>query len=214
MSKGLSLFYPQPVQIWTDSDFLLGTGIPLAIKNKGCCLVLFFNDANREDQDLTEVWHRVGQVSAVATLAVVDLRANPGIGSAIAQTMSDPNNPLYDYAPKGLPSILVYRDGFPQAFYNGSRDVANLVDFILTLACQATYHERQQVRYGADVSHFGISGTSSPQTIPDSSTAYESSSAFRNYGISAAQSATTITSNNPVNLTVPAGSQVSGLTPV
>jgi hypothetical protein len=161
----------------TGADFALDTATPLALRSPECTLVLFYNDLNKEDRDLLQVWSEVSRRGIIAKFAAINVRIETGVAQGISYTINNLDNPLYKFAPKGLPVIIVYRKSYPQAFYNGPRNVASILDYAMTLACQSSYHEEQQLRYGVDVDKaqtVGIGGTISPTTIPLSSTEFTS----------------------------------------
>jgi len=176
------LFLEQKVRNLRDRDFFLESKTPMALRSEDCTLVLFYNDMNREDRDLSFIWQEAANRASVVAFAAVNLRLETGVANAINLTKQDPNNPLYDFTPRGLPAIVVYRNHYPQAFYNGPRSVENIIDYALTLACDAQYHERAQIRVGADTFNLAIPGTvASP--IPNTSTEFTLGKGLRQYGV-------------------------------
>lgn len=152
------VFFEQKVRNFRSTDFALDSKTPIALRYKDCILMLFYNDMNREDRDTAAIWQEAARLSSVAIFAAVNLRTETAVGDAINQVKMDPNNPVYDFAPQGIPAIVVYRNQFPQAFYNGPREVQSIVDYALSLACDANYRERDQRRFGADTNSLQIPG--------------------------------------------------------
>ena len=175
------LFLEQKVRNFRNTDFALDSMIPIALRHKDCILVLFYNDMNRNDRDAAIIWQDVARLGSIASFAAVNLRTETAVGEAINQIKSNPNSPVYDYAPKGIPAIIVYRDQVPQSFYNGPYEVQAIIDFTLSLACDANYHEREQRRFGADTNSLQIPGG---QVIrqPRSSTDLLLGQGLRQYG--------------------------------
>ena len=54
----------------------------------------------------------------------------------------DRAHPLYWARLQGYPFILIYRQGWPAAMYNGERNSQAILDFALTLACNPNYIEK------------------------------------------------------------------------
>lgn len=142
-----------------DQDFILDSKTPMACTWEDCMMVLFYNPTNVESLDLMPVWEEAARVSSATTFASVNMIRSPGIAKAIVSTIRNPDNPLHDFGPRGYPTIIVYRAGWPQGYYNGSRTVQQLVEFSTVMACDTGFHERKNNRIGMSTSTSGISGT-------------------------------------------------------
>ena len=155
-----TLFAQDSVKQIHQSDFVdLESDTKINIIYRECMLVLFYA-SNIESKNLTSIWsvaakNTVGPVFAACNL-MVEKKVAEGFASLNMQ-----NGALHWAALKTVPYIIVYQNGWPIAFYNGERSVQALVDFSLTLACRADYHEPINLYAGLTVddnNNIGISG--------------------------------------------------------
>jgi hypothetical protein len=155
--------FPQNnVIILRDADFHLNTRDrlpPLTLKNKDCLVVLFHDGVGRESLDLAHLIRGASQYAPSVQWAAVNLYTERGVGRAIRATLNNPDDPFYHFAPLGLPAIITFRQGNPQAHYNGPRDLPHLVDYGTSLACQAGFRQSRQDRLGIAVPNIRIGGS-------------------------------------------------------
>lgn len=147
-------------RIWSlsESSFYLNTSDPIKMIFTNCITVLF-HDNGQESLDLLKVIRLSAERSNGPIFAACNCEDQPGVANAFYALNHKPDHPFYPFALKGYPFILVYRNGYPQAFYNGARTVNDLSNFTLTLACQVGYKE-DNMGYGTDFSgrNAGIPG--------------------------------------------------------
>lgn len=106
-------------------------------------LVLFYGD-NIESTNLATIW----SVAAKNTVGPIFAACNLMIERKVAEAftaLNMINGSLHWAALKTIPYILVYQNGWPIAFYNGERSVQSIIDYSLTLACKAEYHEPENL---------------------------------------------------------------------
>lgn len=132
------LFLEQKVHNFRNSDFALDSEVPIALRYKDSILMLFYNDLNREDRDMAGIWQSVARLGVIGTFGAVNLRTEIEVNEAINKVRTQ----SYDFAPRSIPEIIIYQKHFPQAFYNGPREINAIVDYVLALACDANYHRR------------------------------------------------------------------------
>ena len=133
------IFTPNPITNIMDSDFELGSDIPITLSIKRGLIILFYSD-NTESNNLVEVWGEVGRQGMGDVFAACNLRINSGVANAF-NSLNMRNNPLHWAALKTVPFMLVYQNGFPIGFYNGERAVQPILDYSMTLACRDDYRE-------------------------------------------------------------------------
>lgn len=135
----------QKYRIFKEADFALETATPIALRWTDCFIVLFYNPLNETDRNIFNTFITAARKSSVAIFATVNLQSEGRISKAFNETALNPNNPLNDFSLKEIPAVIVYRDRFPQAFYNGDFTVSALTDFTLSFACNANLHTREQL---------------------------------------------------------------------
>lgn len=143
-----TLFGSDSVKQFTEVDFELDGGNIGKIKHKDCCIVLFYGE-NKESIDLAKIWYDVARQTAGYTLCACNLIKEKKVAQMLIELKSDGNNPLHWAGLRGYPVIITYRAGWPVAAYNGERSVQTLLDYVMTLACQANYREPIQVAASA-----------------------------------------------------------------
>ena len=135
-----TLFAQDSVKQLRQSDFVdLDSDTKINIKYRDCMLVLFYGD-NVESINLATVWSVAARTTVGPIFAAVNLMIEPKIAQAFT-SLNMQNGSLHWAALKTIPYILVYQNGWPIAFYNGERSVQSIIDYALTLACKAEYHE-------------------------------------------------------------------------
>lgn len=135
-----TLFSQDSVKQLRETDFVnLESETKININYKECMLVLFYGD-NLESSNLVSIWATAAKNTVGPVFAAVNLMAEPRIAAAFT-SLNMQNGALHWAALKTIPFILVYQNGWPIAFYNGERSVQSIIDYSLTLACKAEYHE-------------------------------------------------------------------------
>lgn len=137
-------FSSETVKRLTAADFNLGSKELITLKYDDCLLVLFHVE-NTESYQLANVWALAAQQVAGPVFAAINLLSERKVAEAFTRLKSDGSNPLHWASLRQYPFILVYRSGWPVAIYNGAREVQAIIDYALTLACQAGYYEPLQV---------------------------------------------------------------------
>ena len=128
----------------TAADFNITDKASITLKYDDCMLVLFHVE-NAESYQLAQIWTLVAKQIAGPIFAAINLLSEKAVVSAFTKLKSDGSNPLHWAALRQFPFILVYRGGWPVAVYNGPREVQAIIDYALTLACEANYYEPLQI---------------------------------------------------------------------
>ena len=131
-----------------DSDFWVGNNplsgkpfaTPTALRSTKCHIILFYAPISL-DPLMKDIWSRLKQDIAGPEIAAVNVSARTELMDAFFRTAQDPDHPLNDFTISGTPTILVYRNGWPQAFYNGELSYDALKKWIIVLACKSGYKE-------------------------------------------------------------------------
>ena len=137
-------FSSDTVKRLTKDDFDLDSKDLITLKHDECVLVLFYVE-NTESMQLVNIWALAAQQIAGPVFAAVNVLSERAVAEAFTKLKSVGNHSLHWAAIKQFPFILVYRNGYPAAFYNGSREVQAIIDYALTLACEAGYYEHVQI---------------------------------------------------------------------
>ncbi len=160
-----SLFANIKVRELTQNDFYIGSRTPTMLRTKACTLILFYISTDDTSADLAQLWEYLSSALASPNFWAVNSSRQTEIMRAFGETENDLNHPLRDYAIRGFPTILVYRDGWPQAFYNGELSFDALIDYATTKACIPEYREPDQMFEG--VARADIEGKSRIQDRRD-----------------------------------------------
>lgn len=126
------------------SDFNLNAREFITLRYDDCILVLFYVE-NTESYQLANIWSISAAQVVGPAFAAINMVSDRRVAEAFTRLRSDGNNPLQWAALRQYPFILVYRKGWPTAVYNGPREVQALIDYAMTLACQAAYYETEQI---------------------------------------------------------------------
>lgn len=137
-------FSTENVKRLSANDFNIDSKEYITLKYDDCILVLFYVE-NTESYQLANIWALVAQQTAGPVFAAINMISERKVAEAFTRLKSDGSNPLHWAALRQYPFILVYRRRWPVAIYNGPREVQALIDYALTLACQAGYYETLQV---------------------------------------------------------------------
>jgi hypothetical protein len=137
-------FSSEAVKRLTGEDFNLASKEMITLKFDDCILVLFYVE-NTESYELANIWALAAQQVAGPVFAAINMLSDRKVAEAFTRLKSDGSNPLHWASLRQYPFILVYRKGWPVAIYNGAREVQAIIDYSLTLACQAGYYETLQI---------------------------------------------------------------------
>lgn len=137
------IFPSQTVRELSSSDFGIGSLTPIYLQITGCNIILFYS--NELDVDTLELlgslWSQLASNIAPVGFYSVNASRQQAIMKAFLEVEVDVDHPLHLYKISGYPTILVYRNGWPQAFYNGEYSYDSLYTFITTLACRPGYKD-------------------------------------------------------------------------
>ena len=135
-----TMFAQDSVKQLHQSDFVnLDSDTRINILYRECMLVLFYTD-NVESINLANIWSVAAKNTVGPIFAACNLIVEKKVAEAFT-ALNMQNGSLHWAALKTIPYILVYQNGWPIAFYNGERSVQSIIDYSLTLACKAEYHE-------------------------------------------------------------------------
>jgi len=137
-------FSSETVKQLTAQDFNLESKDSITLKYDDCILVLFYAE-NDESIQLINIWAAAAQQVAGPIFAAINILNERKVAEAFTRLKSSGSHGMHWASLKQFPFILIYRGGWPVAFYNGSREVQALIDYSLTLACEAGYYEHAQV---------------------------------------------------------------------
>ena len=173
----------------SDNNFDTDGNIPIFMPSggKGCVPILFYDSGNLESLQLAQIYYVVAERYA-GNLAAIDLRINTKVLKAFIK-IGTSDSMYRSFALKQIPFILVYREGYPAAFYNGERVVSAIVDWIMTLACIPGYFETKQLFASVSIpadQNYGIPGLTQYQDNRTQSVQYTSTTPIRPYTAAAA----------------------------
>lgn len=143
-----TLFAQDAVKQLTSADFTVNKQSRIKLVYEDCYLILFYGN-NQESDDLLQVWQSAAAQVAGPIFASVNLFTEKAVATAFTQIRSESDNPLNWAGLRGIPFILVYRQGWPVGFYNGPRETETIIDYSLELACSASYKETIQNASGS-----------------------------------------------------------------
>lgn len=133
-------FSSETIKRLTADDFDLNSKEMIALKYDDCIIVLFHVE-NTESYQLADIWALAAQQVAGPVFAAINMLSERKVAEAFTRLKSDGSHPLHWAALRQYPFIMVYRKRWPVAVYNGPREVQALIDYALTLACEAGYYE-------------------------------------------------------------------------
>lgn len=145
-----TMFAQDAVRQLHQDDFDLGSETKINIKLRECMLVLFYSN-NVESTNLANIWLVAAKNTVGPVFAAVNLMVERKVAEAFT-SLNMQNGSLHWAALKTVPFILVYQNSWPIGFYNGERSVQAIIDYALTLACHAEYHEPINIFGGQTVS--------------------------------------------------------------
>ena len=142
------------------------------------------------EKKLFEIWNDAASKNPGAKLAECNVMINKEIANAFITVKSDCNHPFYWAGVNQYPFILVYRGGWPQAFYNGNRTTLDIINYSLQLACKSCYTEKEQKFKGIGVDTSIQETSANPiSPTPTKSTNFIGGN-YRGYGTPIYQNAT------------------------
>ena len=125
-----------------EKDFSLDKRELICLNFDDCIAVLFYSN-NKESQELCKIWAGAASQSVGTIFCACNLDLEKGVTDNFNRlNEADRAHPLYWARLQGYPFILVYRQGWPAAMYNGERNSQAILDFALTLACNPNYVEK------------------------------------------------------------------------
>ena len=137
-------FSSETIKRLTGEDFDLDSKELIGLKYDDCILILFHVE-NTESYQLADIWALVAQQVAGPVFGAINMLSERKVAEAFTRLKSDGSHPLHWASLRQYPFIMVYRKGWPVAIYNGPREVQALIDYALTLACEAGYYEILQL---------------------------------------------------------------------
>ena len=140
-------FSSETIKRLTADDFDTTSRELITLKYDDCILVLFYVE-NTESFQLAEIWAAVAQQVSGPVFAAINMISERKVAEAFTRLKADGSSPLHWASLRQYPTIMVYRRRWPVAVYNGPREVQALMDYALTLACQAGYYETEQIGGG------------------------------------------------------------------
>lgn len=135
----------------TDADFFIGSASPTALKSERPHVILFYQMERNTDPDndaLFLIWRELARTIAGPVIAAVNASERDLVMNAFANVAADLDNPLHDFSGFGFPTIIVYRNRWPQAYYNGELSYDAIKKWILVLAMTPGYTERRSLFHG------------------------------------------------------------------
>jgi hypothetical protein len=133
-------FSSETVKRLTADDFDLSSNEKITLKYDDGILVLFHVE-NTESYQLADIWSVAAQQVAGPVFGAINMLSERKVAEAFTRLKSDGSHPLHWASLRQYPFIMVYRKRWPVAVYNGPREVQALIDYALTLACEAGYYE-------------------------------------------------------------------------
>lgn len=134
------VFFKTNVVPLGDMDFLVNSDVKLKMAWDNCTLVLFY-DASDASRSLAEIWSTTAQEVSGPKFGAVNLMSEQRVSDALIQLKMSPDHPFSWIGSATAPFIVTYRNGWPQAFYNGNLTTEAIKNYSLQLACQPGYKE-------------------------------------------------------------------------
>lgn len=133
------------VRVLKDTSFALKSK-ELVTLNYDDVILVFFDDHSDFADAIRPVFMDAAGKAAGVIYAICDVLVNDEIARAFTRVSNEPNNP-HHWVGSQFPFILIYRDGWPQAFYNGPLDPEALRAYSVNTAGQPDYHEYDNSLY-------------------------------------------------------------------
>lgn len=131
-------------------DFALQSTDGLVLYAGGCSIVLFYGQ-DPISKALQGAWLDLAGQYADINFFGVNMAERRDIAKRMGQIRNSPNHPFNWAVMARTPYIMAFREAddpglsYPQAFYNGDLDIAQISSWIVTLACQPGYTDRISV---------------------------------------------------------------------
>jgi len=95
--------------------------------------ILFMSDSNTASKAYLNVWLQLAQEikDDKCYLGFCNLEYEKNVKEAFKLIGSEIDHPYYWARYKEVPFMMVYREGFPQGFYNSSIDIKSLIEFCI-----------------------------------------------------------------------------------
>lgn len=122
-------------------DYYLGSRTPTMLKSRAVTMIFFYLPSDPTSQELRDIWSQLASNIAGIDYVAVNGSEQKEIMKAYVETGNDVEHPLFPFDVTGFPTIMVYRQGWPQAFYNGDRTYDALLAYSLELAAKPGYYE-------------------------------------------------------------------------
>jgi hypothetical protein len=129
-------------------DYYLGSRTPTMLKSKDTTIILFYLPSDPTSVDLKDIWAQLSVEVGGVSFAACNGSRQTEIMKAYVETGGNPDHPLFPFRVSGFPTIMVYRQGWPQAFYNGDRSYDQLLAYALELAWKTGYYEPNNIYEG------------------------------------------------------------------
>jgi hypothetical protein len=143
------VIFPQDrVERYTANNFHLGTATPIAIRNKDVTFIMFYLPNDILSLRAARVFREAAKSYGAVIFASVDCSANGE--REVAQSFLDnanTDNPTSRFTLDGFPTFILYRQGWPQAYYNGQISV-NAIRNWLFVASRQGYSEYGPTKKG------------------------------------------------------------------
>lgn len=126
-----------------EKNFALDSKDLVTLKFDDVILVLL--DTGGEDdysKALRDNFIEAGKRAVGPVFAICNLKCETSVASAFMRIRGNLNHP-FNWTAGDFPYILVYRDGWPQAIYNGDPDAELIRKYAETDAGQPTYYEKK-----------------------------------------------------------------------
>lgn len=182
----------------TSNDFLLSNRELITLKSLDCIIILFHTD-NKESKDLFNIFQDCASKSSGIKFGECNVIINGEIGKSFIALKGMCDHPFNWVSVNQYPFILTYREGWPQAFYNGLRTSNDIINYSLQLACKACYTEKEQKYRGIEVDINKEISSSNPK-LPEltKSTEFVNNN-YRGYNTSLGEKDINSNTLNPVN---------------
>ena len=162
------------------NDFNLDSKELISLKSEDCITILFHTD-NEESKNLFTIWLDVASKGSGTVMGECNIIINTNIGDAFMKIKENCNHPFFWARLNQYPFILTYRGGWPQSFYNGNRDSQDILNYILMLACESCYMEKDQKFKGIDPGKILETSSANPTSpTPKTSTDFKGQN-YRGY---------------------------------
>lgn len=137
-------------------DFYLGSDTPTKLKDRSTNIVLFYVRDDPTSEELKDIWAALGQELAGISFGAVNVSRQVEIMKAFVEVGGNPDHPCFPFKVAGVPTIMVFRDGWPQAYYNGEKSYDDLLAYALELAWKVGYYEPNNTYVGVAPSRSGL----------------------------------------------------------